>query len=53
MFRSGAQFALFSSKGLTLNIDELTTPEPCLLGFGHIISYAVLYIIYDRDSKTF
>lgn len=53
MFRSEAQFVLFRSKGLTLNIDELITPELCLLGFGHIISHAVLYIIYDRDSKTF
>lgn len=53
MFRSGAQFVLFMSKGLTLNPAELITPELCLLGFSHIISHAVIYIIYDRDSKTF
>lgn len=52
MLRSGAQFELFRSKGLTLNPAELITPELCLLGFSHIISHAVTHIIYDRDSKT-
>lgn len=53
MFRSGAQFELFKSKGLTFNPAELVTPELCLLGFSHTISYAVICIIYCRDSKTF
>lgn len=53
MYRSGARFELFRSKVLTFNPAELIIPELCLFGFSHIISHAVICIIYYRDSKTF
>lgn len=53
MFRSGAHLELFRSKGLAFNPAELITPELCHLGFSHIISHAVICIIYHGDSKTF